>query len=420
MKEEFIKLAKKENLSIEIFEKKNDKVDINTMNGTVSLFQISNITTYIIKAIKGENSVQLVTDHLDHPSEIIDNIKTIFTLQDNENKNHLCKGKIRHKLTEKEHLDYKKVKEDFLSLADLKKEFPEIATIETTYSHYENGYYIDNEACQLEDETYYNEYGTTITTEKNGKRKATYFNYYTRDYDFLKFKNLLLTKLKTVILKLDDDTCKSQKYNIILKNTAVALLLKELAPSFQSKEIAQKTSILSGMQKKPIFGDKITIIEDPRAGIESHYFDTEGTETYQKEIVKNGIFAMEINNLEYAIKMKTAPTGNAYGVNNLYIKPGNLSEEELLLKLDHGFIIDEIYGLHSGIDRKTGAISLQAEGLFVEHGKIIKGLEMIVLSTNFFELFTNVIEVGKECSHNLLDISAPSLLLKNIMIVGKK
>lgn len=45
---------------------------------------------------------------------------------------------------------------------------------------------------------------------------------------------------------------------------------------------------------------------------------------------------------------------------------------------------------------------------------------MIILSTNFFEVFTNVIEVGNDLSKFSLSVSTPSLLLDNITIAGKE
>ena len=48
--------------------------------------------------------------------------------------------------------------------------------------------------------------------------------------------------------------------------------------------------------------------------------------------------------------------------------------------------------------RKTGIISVQADGLKVENGVITKGLNMIILSTNIFEVFSNVLEVGNDLS----------------------
>ena len=120
------------------------------------------------------------------------------------------------------------------------------------------------------------------------------------------------------------------------------------------------------------------------------------------------------------MKLEKDATGNANGVNNLYIEKGNKTFDELVTELNNGIIIDEAYGFHAGVDKKTGNISVQAEGLLVQNGKITKGLNMIILSTNFFEVFTNVIEVGNDLSKFSLSVNAPSLLLDNITIAGKE
>ena len=75
-------------------------------------------------------------------------------------------------------------------------------------------------------------------------------------------------------------------------------------------------------------------------------------------------------------------------------------------------------GLHSGIDVKSGNISIPVSGYLVETGVITKGLDMIVLSTNIFELLSNVISVGNDMSQSRIDVLSPSLLLNNIAIAG--
>ena len=68
----------------------------------------------------------------------------------------------------------------------------------------------------------------------------------------------------------------------------------------------------------------------------------------------------------------------------------------MVSKLNNGVIIDDVEGLHAGINHITGDISLQAKGKMVKDGKIVKSLNMIILSTNINELLNNVIEVGSD------------------------
>ena len=45
---------------------------------------------------------------------------------------------------------------------------------------------------------------------------------------------------------------------------------------------------------------------------------------------------------------------------------------------------------------------------------------MVILSTSFFEVFTNVTDVGNDLSKFNLSVSTPSLLLHDITITGKE
>lgn len=419
MKSKLIELARKQNIDIEIAENRGKIAEITVMDDTLKLFQITDTRSYLIKALRDDRFVQILTESLNNPEKIIKDINTLFEISENDNKNTLAKGNVCQRCDEEE-IDLKKAKEDLLSLNELKKEYHEIISIEASFEHVTRHYYINNSDCELEDEVYFNGYSAEITVEKSGIRKVFYMNYYSKSYDFETFKEKLIEKLKNVIIKLDSDSVKTNKYNIILKNSAVASILGIFADAFQSKAIYLKNSVLTDKFNEKVFSDKVTIVEDPRNGVFGRYFDSEGTETKYKELIKDGKFVTEINNVEYALKLGIPATGNAYGVNNMILKPGCTSYNELVKKLDNGIIIDEVWGLHSGIDKKDGNISLQAEGLLVENGKIVKGLEMIILSTDFFEIFNNIVEIGDDLSSESTDVLAPSLLLNDITISGKE
>ena len=50
--------GKERNIDIEIFKTRNKCTDINSMNDTIKLFQISDITRYKIKAIKNGKCIE--------------------------------------------------------------------------------------------------------------------------------------------------------------------------------------------------------------------------------------------------------------------------------------------------------------------------------------------------------------------------
>lgn len=423
MENNLIKLAKEKGFLVEVSTKRTLATDINTLNESLKSFEVSDITVYSIKAIKNDKSINIMVESIDNPEEIIKNLESIYELQENNNKNRLCKESISNELRNTEELDYNKVKESILEMNKyFMNKYKEIYSIETGYSHYHNKYKVENNDATLLDENYFNAYGVGITIKKNNVNKSFFNALYTRNFDINLLKEKIEDDIKRTIIKLDCDSCKTDRYKIILKNDVAAGLLNTFSSMFESKMIDLKESVLQDKFGKKVFSNKITIVEDPNSDntIIKKAFDGEGTKTCYKEIIKDGVFIKKINDLEYAIKNNEEPTGNSYGVNNLYIKPGNTSYDELIKELNNGIIIDDLIGFHAGVDFKNGNISLQAEGLVVKDGKIISGLGMIILATNLFELFNNIIDVGSDLSTSSADVNSPSLLIDNITITGKK
>lgn len=421
MKTKLINDAKKRGIDIEILENYHSGVSINTLNDKLELFQIDDIKKYIIKAIKEDKCVKISIEDIKDSEKILEDLEELFIMQDNKNKNMFSKGNIKSNI-KRVKIDYNDVINDLKSLNDLKNTYPLIKSIEASYSYVYFEKSINNQVndCELECSDYYNSFGVAITLCKDDVNKVLYLSYYEKDYDFLEFKNYLCKKIENTIIKLDSKSVKTGKYNIILTNKVVSNLLFTFSDAFQSKGIYLKTSVLTDKLNKKIFSDKISILEDSPNGLIKMVFDNEGNKKEYQQIVENGVFIKEINDTEYAIKLKKEPTGNAGGINNLYIKPDVNSFADLVEKLSNGIIIDEAFGMHSGIDKKSGNISLQAEGLLVEDGKITKGLGMIILSTNIFEVLSNVTLVGSDNSKENPEVITPSLLLHDITITGKE
>lgn len=417
---ELINLAQKQNIDLEINATKSLNKEINILNGIEKSLEIRNITTYLIKAIKDDHCVLIKTENLNHPESILENIENILQVQENANTNKLCDGHIKNEISNRNKVDFKQIKKDLLSLEDLKKQYP-IKSIDVSYDYYEDIVEINNLNAELKNECLFHQFAIAIAFEKNNQTKVLETYYYAKEYNFLDFKNYLLPKLEDLVLKLNSTSLNTNKYKVILNNEVVADLLTTFAGMFSAKGIYLKESLLTDKLNTKVFSDKITIIEDPISDEYTikNYFDSEGTKTSFKELIKDGVFLKAMNNLEYALKLKTEPTGNAGGYTNLILKPGKTTYNDLIKNLDNGIIIDNVSGLHCGINLKTGNISLQAEGLKVENGQKTKGLNMIILATNIKEIFNNVILVGNDLSKNKLNAFAPSLLLSDIAIAGE-
>lgn len=415
-----IELGKERNIKIEILHSNTKETDIRTLNEKEILFDTIDVNNYTIKAIKNGKCVKLKTGTIEDGKALLNYLEEILENQENDNENRLSEGNIIHLLDSRESVDFQEVKRDLLSLNELRKTYKEIINIENVYSYQYKRINITNENSLKEDEFSFHSFDTTISIGNKELPKSIYISFCAKEYDFSSLKKQIIKKIELALLKLNSSSCKTDKYRILLDRNAVVSILSQFKDMFQTKNIEQKDSVLVDSFGKKVFSSKINIVEDPKneKAITPRFFDGEGSETKRKDLIKDGVFVKKINNLEYALKMQEEATGNSYGVNNMYIVP-NLKKIDLLKELDHGIYIDSVVGTHSGIDLITGNISLQSEGFLVENGKISKGLNMIILSTNIFELFSNILELGNELSYDI-DVLAPDLLLENITITGKE
>ena len=420
MIDKLIDLAKENNIDLEVCSKKEYSAQIAVLNSNLENFYISNTTRHNIKAIKDSKCIFFVTEDLSDPDYIINELNKTFLLSDNDNLNRLSNNSYENRNKVFNKPDFKKVKEDLLSLYALKKDYSFIKNIEASYSYNSMNIDIKNKNNYMTDNTYSNYIYVSISGEKNNIVKSDYISIYTNNYDFNIVKEKVIKLLKYLESKFTETSISTNKYNVLLNNNVVKDILNTFISSFSTRNIDMKLSFLTGKLNQKVFSDKISIIEEPvnTKFVTTRYFDDEGTLTYNKEYVSKGVFVKTYNNLEYALKNKEELTGNSYGVRNFHIKEGNKTYDELIKTMQNGIIINRIEGMHSGINTRSGDISLQATGLLVENGVVTKSLSMIILQSNIIEILNNVIEVGNDLEEFNSIIASSSLLLHDITICG--
>ena len=420
MVKKLIDLAKKANMALEVCSKKEYSAQIEVLNSNLKNFYVASTTRYQIKAIKDGKCCFFTTEDLSNPDYIIKELDKAFLLSDNDNINRLSNNSYELRKESLIKPDFKKVKEDLLSLDSLREEYPYIKNIEASYAYNYMDINIENANNFMEDSNYNNYIMVSVSGVKDNVVKSDYISIYTKYYDFETIKYKVKELVQYIAAKFAETSISTNKYNVLLKNNVVKDILTTFIPAFSTRNINMKLSFLTDKLNQKVFSDKISIVEEPLNAefVSTRAFDDEGTLTYNKEYVLNGVFKKTYNSLEYALKNNEKPTGNSYGVRNFHLVVGNKSYTQLINTMENGIIINRIEGMHSGINMRSGDISLQATGLLVEQGKVTKTLNMIILQSNILEILNNVLEVGNDLEEFNSTISSPSLLLHDITICG--
>lgn len=234
---------------------------------------------------------------------------------------------------------------------------------------------------------------------------------------------------KDVIDSLGAGFVETGKYPIILTRDVASSILRAFSSVFSGESAMRKLSILTDKVNTQVFGQNITIINDPFSdkALFKESFDDEGVPCQTIEVVKDGVFTGFLHNLRSANFFKQKPTGNGFrnGASasaspvNLHLKEGNYSEEEMIATIDKGLLITAAHGLHAGLNPISGNFNVQSQGFIIENGKLGRAVTLFVLSSNFYEMLNNVEMIGNNTEKNFNGVASPSLKIKEVQISGK-
>ena len=173
-------------------------------------------------------------------------------------------------------------------------------------------------------------------------------------------------------------------------------LLRSLIGAIRGSALYRRSSFLLDHLERQIFPDFVRIHESPLlpGGMGSAPFDSEGVATAAKDFVSDGVLKSYALSSYSARKLGLESTGNAGGVRNLAIDPGELDFAGLLSEMGSGLLVTEMMG--SGLNMVTGDYSRGAAGFWVEHGEIQYPVEEITIAGNLQQMFAGLQAVASD------------------------
>ncbi len=180
----------------------------------------------------------------------------------------------------------------------------------------------------------------------------------------------------------------------------------------------RRASFLLDAAGDQIFPSWMQISERPHLpkALGSAPFDSEGVATKDRELVDSGVLTGYVLSTYSARKLGLKTTGNAGGVHNLIVAPGDDGFESLVRRMDRGLIVTELMG--QGVNGVTGDYSRGAAGFWVENGAIAYPVHEITIAGNLKEMFRQIVAVGNDVDARG-GIRTGSVLIEKMTIAGE-
>jgi PmbA protein len=224
----------------------------------------------------------------------------------------------------------------------------------------------------------------------------------------------------------------SRSCPVLLDPTVAASFVSLLGSALTASAVQRGRSPLAGRLDELVAGEAFVLRDDglDPEGFGSAPFDGEGVPRRRTALVEGGTLRAYLYDTYTARRGDAASTGNAgrsgyrtlpsVATSNLVVAPGSLSAGQLLAEAGDGVFIDDVAGLHSGVNPVTGVFSVGASGRAIRGGELAEPLREFTIASDLVSMLRAVSAAGAEPRWVPFggSVSTPPLLIAAMTIAG--
>ena len=257
-----------------------------------------------------------------------------------------------------------------------------------------------------------------IAEDANGMQRDYWYDSVRSAADFMPADELGRKAAQRTLARLGARGLGTRECPILFVPEVARGLIGHFLSAVSGGALYRRASFLVDHVGKQIFPDWMQIVERPHIprGHGSTAFDSEGVATRDSDLISDGVLARYILGSYSARKLGLTSTGNAGGVHNVVVRPGNDDFAGLLKRMHSGLLVTELMG--QGVSLLTGDYSRGASGFWVENGEIAYPVEEITIAANLRDMFAGIVAVGSDVDRRSHILSG-SILLDRMQIAGE-
>src|SRR3989344_1341882 len=391
----FIKYAEKKGVNyIEIKNSENKGNIIEAQNGEIKELSSNESKLYAVR-LQYKNSIGIAYSNVDNYKELVDKaIKAARALNKNvklnfESNNEKIKTKAKIKL-EDVGLEEKKRK-----ILDLEK----IKNINYTNSEGADLNWEDNSVGLRS--WAYSKKGNRNENYLKAERKHSGYEFMESSEEFVKESLDIATKL------LSAKSAKGGSFPVIVDQKLGGVFAHEaIGHGCEADIVLAGGSVLKDKLNTKIGNDCINIIDDGSLQTNGWTpFDDDLVLGRKTLLVKNGILAGYLHNLETASLMKMDPTGNGRSqslmhsiiprMTTTYIDAGDSSFNEMIKGIKEGYYLKESFG--GQVDTTKGEFLFNSMyGYYIKNGKLSNMIKSTAMIGNILQTLHNISLIGND------------------------
>jgi PmbA protein len=224
----------------------------------------------------------------------------------------------------------------------------------------------------------------------------------------------------------------SRSCPVVLDPTVAASFVGLLGRAIGADAVQRGRSPLAERLGEEVAGEAFVLRDDglDPAGFATAPIDGEGTPRRRTALIEGGRLQTFLYDSYTARRGGAASTGSAgrsgyrappgVAASNLIVSPGSASLDELLREAGEGVYINDVAGLHSGVNPVTGVFSVGASGRVIRSGERAEPLREFTIASDLVSMLRAVRAAGSAPRWVPFggSVSAPPLMIGEMTVSG--
>jgi PmbA protein len=221
----------------------------------------------------------------------------------------------------------------------------------------------------------------------------------------------------------------SERLVVVLDPWVTAQLLGILGATLSADAVLKGRSLFADRVGDAVGSPLLTLVDDPTnpLAFTATHTDGEGLATRRNVLFHAGVLKGFVHDSYTARRMGTASTGSAVrgfkstptpGCQALSLVPGTATQAELVAGVENGVLVQEVSGLHSGVNPVSGDFSTGASGLRIRDGEVAEPVREFTIASTLQRMLKDVVAVGGDLVWLPMQASGLSLVIGDVTVSG--
>ena len=182
-------------------------------------------------------------------------------------------------------------------------------------------------------------------------------------------------------------------------------MLCSLRP-FRARKSRKRRSLFGELLGESVAAPSFTLVEDPTNAFAfgATKFDAEGLACRPDALIEGGKLISFLYDTYSARLAGAASTASAVragfkstpsvGARALSLVPGSLDQSEVIRSVADGVFVQDVTGIHSGVNPVSGDFSVGAAGLMISQGELAQPVHEMTIASTIQEMLKNIVAIG--------------------------